>query len=198
MDEMISFEEKKENLKKLIEAGLFLAPGTVSLAELSKTAKASLPEIRISLNELIQVYSERDTALEIISSDEGYRLSVKEEFEPQVSHFASSPEMHKGVLKTLALIAFKQPVKQSEIIKLRNSKAYEHIKILKEKQFIKKEKKGITSILTTTKKFVDYFGDSIKKKQLQGEQVENAEEFLNELEGKTPENKNSDDFEEEN
>jgi segregation and condensation protein B len=183
MPEAIDFEEKKKNLKKLIEAGLFLAPGTVSLKDLSKTAKASLPEIRISLNELIADYNERDTALEIISSDEGYRLSVKKEFEPQVSHFASSPEMHKGVLKTLALIAFKQPVKQSEIIKLRNSKAYEHIKIMKEKGFIKKEKAGITSILTTTKKFVDYFGDSVKKKQLQGQEVENAQEFLNKIEG---------------
>ncbi len=85
-------------------------------------------------------------------------MGIKEKYEDFVGHMAASPELHKGIMKTLAYIAYKQPVKQSDVINFRNSKAYEHIKLLKEKGFIKKDKKGITYIISTTSKFREYFG----------------------------------------
>ena len=85
-------------------------------------------------------------------------MTVKPQYETHVSHMAAAPELHKGMMKTLAYIAYKQPVKQAEVINLRNSKAYEHITTLVEKGFVRKEKKGITYILFTTPKFREYFG----------------------------------------
>ncbi len=174
-------EETNLKAKQLIEAALFLSPSVVSLNILSRTCGKPIQIVKVLINELNHELDERNSALEIVGEGNGFRLRVKTHLEDKVSHFASSPEMHKGVLKTLALIAFKQPVKQSEIINLRNSKAYEHIKILKEKGFIKKQKQGITYIITTTKKFVDYFGESIKQQEQKGKQTTNSLNLLQEL-----------------
>ena len=151
----------KKEAKKIIEAALFMAPGAVSVNELSKAINVNVAETRVLVNELVHDFEAMDLALEIRDEAAGFRMSVKPKYEASVSHMAAAPELHRGIMKTLAYIAYKQPVKQSEVINFRNSKAYEHIKILKEKGFLRKEKKGITYILYTTPKFREYFGKNI-------------------------------------
>jgi chromosome segregation and condensation protein ScpB len=68
-------------------------------------------------------------------------------------------------MKTLALIAYKQPINQSLVVKYRNNKAYDHLKLLLDEAFIKKEPKGRTFVLTTTTKFIEYFGKDFGKKK---------------------------------
>ncbi len=156
--------ERKE-AKRVIEAALFTSPGAVNIRELARIINVNVAETRIIVNELIHDYEAKGTALEIRDEFEGLRMAVKRIYEANVSHMAASPELHKGMMKTLAYIAYKQPVKQSEVINLRNSKAYEHIKILREKGFIRKEKKGITYLLYTTPKFREYFGKNVGQPQ---------------------------------
>ena len=73
-------------------------------------------------------------------------------------------ELPKAVLETVAVIAWKAPVLQSEIIKIRNNKAYDHIKELVESGFIAKEKSSRSYKIKLTQKFFDYFDiDSVKK-----------------------------------
>ncbi|HLC92392.1 MAG TPA: SMC-Scp complex subunit ScpB [archaeon] len=153
----------KKEAKRVIEAALFTSPGAVSIKEISAIINVNVAETRIIVNELIHDYEAKDTALEIRDEAEGIRMTVKEKYESHVSHMAAAPELHKGMMKTLAYIAYKQPVKQSEVINFRNSKAYEHIKMLREKGFIRKEKKGITFVLYTTPKFREYFGKDAGK-----------------------------------
>ncbi|MFH1225647.1 MAG: SMC-Scp complex subunit ScpB [Candidatus Diapherotrites archaeon] len=145
-------------LRKIVEAALFMAPGAVSLKELSRVSNTSMAEVRVALNELSHDYDAHDSALEIRDGEEGFRMAVRREYEGSVGHMASAPEFHKGIMKTLAYIAYKQPVVQAEVIGYRNSKAYEHIRLLKEKGFIRKERTGRTYKIYTTKKFVEYFG----------------------------------------
>lgn len=144
--------------KRVIEAALFTSPGDVPIKELAKIININVAETRVLVNELIHEYEAKDTSLEIRDGMEGVRMGVKEKYDGHVSHMAASPELHKGIMKTLAYIAYKQPVRQAEVINFRNSKAYEHIKILREKGFIRKEKKGITYLIYTTPKFREYFG----------------------------------------
>src|SRR3989344_8680108 len=144
--------------KRVIEAALFTSPGNVSIRELATIVNVNVAQTRVLVSELIHDYEAKDTALEIRDEATGIRMTVKAKYEDFVSHMAAAPELHKGIMKTLAYIAYKQPVRQSEVINFRNSKAYEHIKILREKGFVKKEKKGITYIISTTPKFREYFG----------------------------------------
>ncbi|HZX19502.1 MAG TPA: SMC-Scp complex subunit ScpB [archaeon] len=177
----------KRQSKRIIEAALFTSPGDVPLRELAKITDSNIAETRVIVNELIHDYEAKDTSLEIRSESEGVRMGVKPEYEGHVGHMAASPELHKGIMKTLAYIAYKQPVKQAEVINFRNSKAYEHIKILREKGFIKKDKKGITFIIATTPKFREYFGKDAGKKELipKQELTESLEESDSQESGST-------------
>ena len=72
-------------------------------------------------------------------------------------------------MKTLAFIAYKQPISQAVVVKYRNNKAYDHLKLLFDEGFIKKEPKGRSFVLTTTTKFIEYFGKDFGKAKKRAE-----------------------------
>ncbi len=159
---MVDIINKNES-KRVLEAALFMSPSEVSIKDLAKTINSNIAETRVLVNELVHSYDAKDTSLEIRGSKDGFIMGVKPKYEDSVGHMAAAPELHKGLMKTLAYIAYRQPVKQSEVINFRNSKAYEHIKILKDKGFIRKEKTGISYTIYTTPKFREYFGKDVSK-----------------------------------
>src|SRR3989344_1909265 len=70
---------------------------------------------------------------------------------------ALKEEEEKPLMETLAVIAWRYPVVQSEVVKLRSPAAYEHMKQLEEQGFIAKEKYSRTFKVKLTKKFFEYF-----------------------------------------
>ncbi len=146
--------------KKTMEAALFMSPRPLSLSELYDITKAELKDLRAALNELIEKYSEEDSAIEIAEANLGYQMRVKPGLDERVSHLASTTQFSRGVMKTLAFIAYKQPIKQSVLIKYRTTSAYDHIKHLEEMGYISREPDDKTYVLRTTKKFVREFGDN--------------------------------------
>lgn len=144
---------------KTIEALLFMSPKAVSIEDLKKTLaindEKKVEEIALNL---MGEFNSRDSSLEIIRLEGSFQMKVKAPFDEKVGYLAKQQLFHKGVMKTLALIAFKQPIKQSDLVKYRNVKAYDHIAKLLEEGFITKESKGKTYIVKTTRKFLDYFG----------------------------------------
>lgn len=152
-------DEKNKNLPRLIEASLFMSSEPLKIQDLARLVRASVEETRVALNELTQNLDERNSALELRDDSSGFRLSVRKEFDEFAQNFSTVPELNKSVLKTLAFISYKQPVRQSEVIRFRNNKGYEHVKILEDKGFIRRETVGRTFLIFTTKKFVDYFGE---------------------------------------
>ncbi len=150
--------------KKLIEAILFMSPKSVSTDDFAKNLglKNSAEAETIAL-ELMNEFNSRDSALEIVKLDDSFQMKVKQPFDSKVGHLASEQLFHKGIMKTLALIAFKQPIKQADLVKYRNVKAYDHIAKLVEEGFITRESKGRTYILKTTRKFLEYFGTDYLK-----------------------------------
>ncbi len=148
--------------RKVIEAALFMSPTAVSFGELLGLS-GNVLKLRKAVNELITKYNTDESALEVVETNSGFQMKVKPAIENKVTHFAASSEFSKSALKTLAFIAYKQPIKQSILIKYRSNKAYDDIKILDEKGFISKEPANRTYLLRTTKKFVKYFGDDAVK-----------------------------------
>jgi len=147
-----------------MEATLFMSPKPVSLDELKEIAEIETRvETKSLMDELMHFYNNRKSALEIVESSIGYQMRVKEEYEDKVSHYAKNSLFNQGTMKTLALIAYKQPIEQSLVIKYRNNKAYDHLKVLFENGFIKKDRKGKTFVLSTTTKFIEYFGKDFNK-----------------------------------
>ena len=68
-------------------------------------------------------------------------------------------DISNAVLKTLTVIALKEPIRQSELKEMRGSTAYEHVQELVDKGLIsrKKDKNGRSYNLKTTEKFSEYF-----------------------------------------
>lgn len=143
------------SLKNHIEALLFLTDKPIKAAVIARTLNQDVQDIRKAMLELINDYETRNSALEIADED-GYMLQVKDEFSDLVDEFAPF-ELPTSLVRTLSAIAIKQPVAQSEVIKLRGAGAYDHIKELIARELIHRREDGRSPLLTTTKKFQEYF-----------------------------------------
>jgi len=146
--------------KALVEAALFVSGRPMSVKELSKALGIRSLDYLEKLIELIAAeYDERKSAIEVVKVlGDKYVMQVKQEYSGRVVHLMPKPDLRTGELKTLALIAYLQPVEQSKLVKLRGSQAYEHVKKLKEMGLIYAEPYERTKILGTTKKFAELYG----------------------------------------
>ncbi len=144
-------------MRNVVEAVLFSSTDALTIESIAKIASINVGDAAKALDELIKDYSSRDTAIEIVKIGTKYLMRVKVEYYPYVERFFEK-DLDKGSLRTLAVIAYKQPIMLSKLAKIRGNKCYEHVKKLKERGLIKVEKKGRSSVLTTTKEFSIYFG----------------------------------------
>lgn len=144
--------------KSIIEAALFMSTSPMTVRALSKLAGVnSWKIVQDKLKELQLEYEQRGSAIVISFEDGGYIMRLKPEYERKVSGLAKEAELSRGALKTLAVIAKNDVMKQSKLVKMIGSSVYDHVKELVEKEFITAEKQGRTRVLKTTKKFKDYF-----------------------------------------
>ncbi len=143
--------------KKKVEAVLFTVGKEITTERLASLSALEVKEVEQIMAELVSEYAQRDHALKIEARDKAWKLTVKDEFVPLVSGIVTSTEMEKPLMDTLAVIAWKYPIVQSDIIKLRGSGAYEHMRELTERGFITKEKDGRTFKVKLTPKFFEYF-----------------------------------------
>jgi len=145
------------SLKSRIEAVLFVTARAMSVEEISEVLNANPEEVEAELLDLIMDYSTREGALEIDDED-GYILQVRHEHMDIVEKLVPI-ELKPPVLKTLSVIALKEPVRQSYVKELRGAAAYDHILELIDKGLIAryKDKNGRSFNLKTTKKFAEYF-----------------------------------------
>ena len=152
-------EESKEieNLKK-IEAALFLSARFLSLSDLVLLTDINPLMLKELINKLFEKYNKEDSAIEIISKQDMWKMDVKPEYVHMVNKLATgTSEFTKAEQETLAVIAYKQPVKQSVVIKIRGNKAYEHIKNFIEIGLVNARPSGHTKELFLSDDFFDYF-----------------------------------------
>lgn len=145
------------SLKCRVEAALFVTGTAVTPEELAEILNEDSFVVEEALLELIGDYSSRETALEIDDED-GYIIQVRGEYKDIVEKMVPM-ELKAPVLRTLTIIAIKEPLRQSRLKELRGAVAYEHVPELIEKGLItkKKDKNGRSFILKTTPKFAEYF-----------------------------------------
>ena len=148
---------EQQELKAKIEAVLFTTAKALKLKEIAEILQSTPDETEEALLELIMDYASRDSALEI-DDEEGYILQVKMEHMDIVEKLCPV-ELKPAVLKTLTVIALKEPIRQSYLKELRGSNAYEHVQELVQKGLISKhkDKNGRSFNLKTTQKFNEYF-----------------------------------------
>ena len=121
-----------------VEAVLFAAGKEVTVERLASLCSLSTEEVESIIQQLITSYQERNNSLHIIKKDLGWKLTVKDDFVPLVSNIVSSTDLDRPLMETLAIIAWKYPVVQSEVVKMRGSGAYDHMRQLEEQGFVDK------------------------------------------------------------
>ena len=144
-------------LKNKAEAVLFAYGKKVSVDHLAKLTKSSKDQVIGALNELKQEYANKNSSLSIIDEGDHWKLMVRENYSPIVRKIVTKTELTKTMIETLAVIAWKAPVLQSEVIRIRTNKAYDHLLEIEKIGFITREKKGRTQMIKLSQKFHDYF-----------------------------------------
>ena len=155
-----------------IEAALYSAGRPLKIEDL---IRASGTESRTKtfeiLNELMKKTKSAFRALEIVILPDGsYVFQLKPEYSSTIKRYASKPILPNATLKTLSYIAYMQPISSKQLVETRGSGVYEHLKELRQLDFITHQNVGRLKIYNTTEKFQKYFG-------IQGD-VENLKQRL--------------------
>jgi segregation and condensation protein B len=167
-EKTISVKEltEKSHIKNRIEAAMFIAGRPVSSEELSIKLEIGKKQIEELIKELALDYMDRITSIEIVQVGEKYSMQIKPEYTEHVKKFTTGGLIPEAVMRTLTIIALKQPISKSLVVKMRGAGAYDHIKFLIDRGFIEQSKKGRSMDLETTDQFSDTFGLSRDKRKL--------------------------------
>ena len=113
----------------MVEAALFSAGKPISIDDISTSTGIEPVLVKLYLKKLMSSYSRRETSLELIKAGKKYSLRIQEPYVERIATLAA-PEVNPKLLKTAALIAYHQPMRQSELVEMYGSKIYDHVKEL--------------------------------------------------------------------
>jgi segregation and condensation protein B len=148
--------------ERVVEAALFSAGKPLRVSEIAKATDLGADTVRKALKKLISEYEKRDTVIEVAKVAGKYVMQIKEDYSSPAEMLAAT-KVPKKYLKTASLIAYHQPIKQSDLVEMIGGKGYEHVKALKQLGLISTKPYGATKILKTTNKFLEQFGIDAKK-----------------------------------
>lgn len=145
-------------LASTIEAILYLKAQPLSIAQISEFAGCDRKTTEEGLLELMGDYAHRDTALEVVDTGKGYTLQLRESYQNLV-HALIPADVGVGALRTLAVVAMRGPLTQTDLVDLRGSGAYQHVQELVTQGFVKRRRKsdGRSYWVQVTDKFHQYF-----------------------------------------
>lgn len=145
-------------LATTIEAILYLKGQPLDMAKLAELARCDREDIEEGLIELMNEYAHRDGAIEIVETVDGYCLQLKERYRFLVDLLIPI-DLGVGALRTLAAIALKGPISQTDLVDLRGSGVYQHVPELVAQGFVRKRRQaeGRSSLVQVTDKFYQHF-----------------------------------------
>ena len=133
----------------------------ITKKDLSDITNSDITSINDAIEDLKNKYSNPKSAIELNEVNNSFCLELKSSLNNFVEDLLPS-ELKTSELRTLATIAIKKKILQSDLILLRGSGAYDHIKELSEKNFIvkRKQKDGRSYWLSLSEKFFQTFAIS--------------------------------------
>ena len=157
---MVKVDNENEATSR-IEAALYSAGRPLSIEDL---IRASGTESRVKtlnlLTKLMQKTKSVFRAIEITNLPDGsYVFQLKPEYSSTIGRrYASRPMLARATQKTLSYIAYEQPISTKQLVEVRGTGVYSHLKELAQLDFIEYQTVGRYKIFTTTEKFRKYFG----------------------------------------
>jgi segregation and condensation protein B len=160
------------SLPARLEAILYLKGRPLSLGELAELAGVDRDAAELGLITLMADYAHRDTALEVRQEGRRYSLQLRDGLAGLVQNLLPV-DLSTAALRTLATIALRKRILQSELVELRGSGAYEHIKELLAQNFIerRRQSEGRSYWLSLSEKFHRTFAIRTEEAQSQPSQA---------------------------
>ena len=150
--------------KGAVEAALFSSSGPISVTTIAERTGQTEEEVGVAIIALTAEYEERGSAIRIVRLGNDYRMQLSEEYSSVAGDFAQV-ELPKGVMKTLVIIAYNQPIMQSELSRKLGARVYDDVPKLREMGLLSARTAGQSIELSTTKRFSEYFGIGSTKKE---------------------------------
>ena len=145
-------------LSTILEAILFGAGRSMSLEELSELLEKPQGEIRSALHELqATIRRRRDSALQLTDVAGRWIFEVRPTLAPHLPE-SFRADIPQRLLPAAALVAYHQPMAQSQLVDMLGQRAYDHVRDLAKMGLIDRRRDGLTRRLTTTRRFAEYFG----------------------------------------
>ncbi len=164
---------KEKTKLALIEAALYVTGKPLDIKTLgSIVGFRSEDKVKELARTLKDKYGKDGSSLEVLELSDGrFVMQLKPQYVRHVKRLATRQLLTPGPMRTLSFIAYRQPVTQSYLAKVRGNLTYSHVKQLRETGLVAEERLGRTKMLRTTPNFADYFNLShdmpAMKKQLE-------------------------------
>jgi segregation and condensation protein B len=126
-------------LATVVEAILYLKAQPLTIAEIAEAAGCDRARAEEALIELMDDYAHRDSALEVVEGKAGYSLQLRETFKDLLQALVPA-DLSVAALRTLAVIALKGPIAQTDLVDLRGSGVYQQVPELVEQGFVYKRR----------------------------------------------------------
>jgi segregation and condensation protein B len=152
--------------KNLIESLIFVSQEPLTLERIQAVCEGVPAEdIRAAVDELVAEYASEDRGIQVVRAGGGWLFATKPVFDREVRRLLQIERKNRlssAGLETLAAIAYRQPVTQSEVSSIRGVDSTAALKTLLEKKLIKivgrKKAPGNPLIYRTSDEFLLYLG----------------------------------------
>ena len=158
-------EEEDASPAALFEAVLFLSAEPLPIQFFVKNFNMNETDVRIILSSLVDEYEERDGGLKLLEISNGYQFVTNPRCAKgirRVMGYKKKEPLSKGMLETLSIVAYKQPVVMAEIEELRGVSSRMMVANLMKRNLIKpvgrKDLPGRPLAYGTTDEFLRFFG----------------------------------------
>jgi segregation and condensation protein B len=152
--------QNEDQVAARLESALYSAGRPLTVEELIKASGTESRQKTLDvLDSIIKKMKSAFKAIEIVNLPDGsYVFQIKPEYSSSVRRYASKPLLSRATQKTLSYIALEQPISSKQLLEVRGSGVYTHLKELRQLNFIEHQAVGRLRIYSTTEKFQKYFG----------------------------------------
>lgn len=162
-----TLDENQISIQTLLEALLFIAPVSVTTAQLASVLGVTNQKIETALNELDEAYKnpELKRGLRLQRLHGRVQLTTIPDASPIIEHFLgldTTSRLSRAALETLAVIAYREPVTRPQIDAIRGVNSDAVLKTLLNKGLIqdtgRAELPGKPILYGVTSEFLQHFG----------------------------------------
>lgn len=150
------------NLVHEVEALLFVADQPVTAGQLAECLEVDRGDVDQAIQTLGEILS-RGSAIQLVQIAGGYQLATKPQFAERVTKFLrpQKQRLSKGLMETLAVIAYQQPITLAELEAVRGVQCDYSVRVLLERRLLRdvgrRQTPGRPMLYGTTQQFLHYF-----------------------------------------